>query len=366
MLHTCVLYGKSFEKLTLNEILNTSLRLRPGDYVRVKSPKEILDTLDELGSFERLPFMPEMLDLCGKVYPVISRADKTCDTATRTGGRQLTNTVHLAGQRCSGSNHGGCQAACLLFWKEVWLEVLPSADHVRDSIAYPHGELEAAAMSLSAHTSSFGNPSAGESPVYSCQATRLPEFTEPLSPWDMRQYWRDFNSNRVGIGRLFKVAFYSMYTKIIATGFAYRIWVGLFDAIQRLRKRPPWPYRSGALDTTPTEHLNLAVGELVRVKAFDEILKTLNKNNKNRGLFFDAEMVRFCGKTYRVQGRVDKIINEETGQMMNFGNPCIILEDVWCSSDWSPCRRLCPRAIYHYWREIWLERVPENMAAKIP
>lgn len=353
-------------KPELTETPNPSLGLRPGNFVRVKSPKEILATLDENGSFDRLPMMPEMLDFCGKVYRVVSRADKTCDTATRTGGRKLANTVHLEGQRCNGSNHGGCQAACLLFWKEAWLEVIPSADDAHESIAYPNEELEAVTATLSPHSLSLGTSTSSESPIYACQATRLPEFTQPLSPWDMRQYWRDFKNNNVGLGRLCKVAFYSVYSKIVSTGFGYRFWVGLFDSIQKRRKRPLWPYRSGTLSTTPTERLDLVVGELVRVKPFDGILQTLNGDNKNRGLFFDAEMVRFCGKTYRVQSRVGKIINEETGEMMKFGNPCIILEDVWCSSDWSPCRRLCPRSIYHYWREIWLERVGDGTAAKVP
>jgi hypothetical protein len=39
-------------------------------------------------------------------------------------------------------------------------------------------------------------------------------------------------------------------------------------------------------------------------------------------------------------------------------HPCIILEDVVCQSRYSTCRMLCPRSIYPYWREIWLERVP--------
>jgi hypothetical protein len=31
-----------------------------------------------------------------------------------------------------------------------------------------------------------------------------------------------------------------------------------------------------------------------------------------------------------------------------------------CEARYSVCRRFCPRAIYPYWREIWLERVPEG------
>ena len=36
--------------------------------------------------------------------------------------------------------------------------------------------------------------------------------------------------------------------------------------------------------------------------------------------------------------------------------PCIILSNVVCMADF---HRSCPRKIYAYWREIWLERVPE-------
>jgi hypothetical protein len=36
--------------------------------------------------------------------------------------------------------------------------------------------------------------------------------------------------------------------------------------------------------------------------------------------------------------------------------PCVILSDVVCVADF---HRSCPRKIYAYWREIWLERVPE-------
>jgi hypothetical protein len=42
--------------------------------------------------------------------------------------------------------------------------------------------------------------------------------------------------------------------------------------------------------------------------------------------------------------------------MITMKTPCIILSDVVCTADF---HRSCPRAIYAYWREIWLERIPE-------
>ena len=52
--------------------------------------------------------------------------------------------------------------------------------------------------------------------------------------------------------------------------------------------------------------------------------------------------------------RVERIIDEKSGRMLRFKNPCIVLDDVTCPGAY---HRQCPRGIYQYWREIWLERV---------
>ena len=93
----------------------------------MKSADEIFATLDERRCLDSLPFMPEMLKFCNRRFIVYKRADKTCDTIAKTGGRRLFNTVHLGtlgspeGIRCDGAAHGGCEAGCLLFWNEAWL-----------------------------------------------------------------------------------------------------------------------------------------------------------------------------------------------------------------------------------------------------
>ena len=332
------------------------LRLRPGDYVRVKAPEAIAATLDDDNCLDRMPFMPEMLAACGKTFRVAARADKTCDTATQTGGRGLTNTVHLEGERCDGSAHGGCQAECLNFWKEAWLEHVDGAQG--DNAAPADGAAAEQVRERLMRTSVTSGE--GEEPVYSCQATMLPEYTTPLSPWAFGQYWRDLTTNRVGLGRMLRVAFLSAYGALVSSGVAHRLWVGIYDSVQRMRGKQPWPQKTGTLKKTPTGTLGLEVGDMVRVKQLEEILETLDTAGKNRGMRFDAEMVRFCGKTLRVHSRVEKIIHEGNGKMLDMKSPCIILEGSWCSSDWSDCRRFCPRSIYHYWREIWLERVPES------
>ncbi|MEO1201631.1 MAG: hypothetical protein AAFX10_02910 [Pseudomonadota bacterium] len=332
--------------------------LRPGDQVRVKSPEAILATLDERGRLDNMPFMPEMFDACGRTFSVYARADKTCDTATQTRGRRLSDSVHLTGERCDGSAHGGCQAECLNFWKSAWLE---RSDADADDIAYPAEQIGMARERLDAFTSTNDDGTT----VYSCQATELPNYTTLLKGSEIGQYWDDFTKNGIGLGRMLRVFFNAAYHRLVRSGVGYRFWVSLYNGMSKMLGGHPWPYRPGPHEKkTPTGSLDLQVGEHVRVKSLDEIVATLNKEGKNRGMSFDAEMVRYCGKVFRVHSRVDRLINEGTGVMIDIQNPCIILEDVWCSSDWSACRRFCPRSIYHYWRELWLERVDDSGASK--
>ena len=89
--------------------------------VEVRSEEEILRTLDADGKLDGLPFMPEMLGFCGRRYRVRARAHKACDTIDWQQFRRMDSAVHLENLRCDGSAHGGCQAGCLIYWKEAWL-----------------------------------------------------------------------------------------------------------------------------------------------------------------------------------------------------------------------------------------------------
>lgn len=136
-----------------------------------------------------------------------------------------------------------------------------------------------------------------------------------------------------------------------------------YDKVRWLWAGSPFPRHTGTIPEgrpTPTGTLNLQPGEMVRVKSHEEILQTLNAGSKNRGMWWDAELVPYCGGTYKVLKRVTKIINEQTGKMQEMKNPCIILDSVVCQARYSGCRMFCPRSIYPYWREIWLERVGQS------
>jgi len=342
----------------VNEVLN----LRVGERVWVKNRQDILATLDQGGMLDRLPFMPEMLQYCGREFAVFKRADKTCDTIEKSGNRRVMHTVHLEGVRCDGSAHGGCGARCLMYWKEAWLE-RPSSDVASSrlggpEVSHPAGSsallTEAQLLATTTRPSEEGSEG-GE--VYRCQVTDLRNFSTPLSSWDIRQYLRDLCCGNIGAGEVLSALLFRAYQRMMKLP-GLRVWLWMYDAFQKFRGGVPFPYKGGRLEgKTPSDKLNLQPGELVQIKTHDEILNTLDTNNKNRGLWFDAEQVPYCGKTARVLCRVEKIINERTGKMMKLPNDCLILEGVYCRAHYSSNRLFCPRSIYSYWREIWLTRV---------
>lgn len=322
---------------------DTALNLLVGEIVEVRGPEEILATLDEQGTLEALLFMPEMLQWCGKRFRVSKRADRTCDTIENTGMRRMKNTVHLENLRCDGEGHGGCQAGCLVFWKEAWLERVLHRNGDRDGRPV---EIEAARAYLMQFARQAPGPDDSVEATYSCQATELRKATCELKDPEWRQVLRDLLSGTLSVTQVVQV-----------------LLIRLFNRIQAFRGGLRYPSLGvgsgfgGRSSKTPRRVLDLVPGEYVQVRNTDEIRETLDEDNKNRGLKFDMEMVRYCGGRYRVQKRVEKIINERTGKMMQLPNDCVILDNVVCTAEF---HQLCSRSIYPYWREIWLRRAEED------
>ncbi len=330
------------------------LDLKAGEVVEVRSAEEILATLDERGALENLPFMPEMLAYCGRRFRVFKRADKTCDNIKAWSIRRIRHTVHLQDLRCEGEEHGGCQAGCLIYWKEAWLKRAPDLVHVA-SAESPAGGARAPKnlVTLDSIYRASRTVRDGEE-VYSCQATEVRNFSSHLPWWDLRQYWRDVRSGNLRPGWSGGSRSEHVLEMVLSAWELVRaVLIGVFNAVQEVRHEIRYPWVEGTLKKTPKAELNVQPGELVEVLSRDEIIATLDKENRNRGLLFDAEMLRYCGGIYRVVRRVHQIVDERTGKMVYMKNPCIVLEGVYCRSDY---HRLCPRAIYIYWRENWLKR----------
>lgn len=335
------------------------LNLKAGDWVELRSQEEILATLDSTGRLENLPFMPEMLQYCGKRLRVSKRADKTCQYIVGWSIRRVRDCVHLEGIRCDGTGHGGCEAGCLIFWKEAWLKrsannLVAPEDLRQTSAVAAVGSGQCLADNIMAASQSM-NP--GGEAVYSCQATDVYNFSSHMRIWDPRQYIRDLRAGNLasGLARDSR-AQRSLDLVLSILRVLSAMIVGLFNEVQLRRHGVLYPFIAGKLEKTPLEILNLQPGELVQIRSKEEIIATLDHRNRNRGLLFDFEMLTYCGGIYRVLRRVNRAIDEKTGRMLHMKYPCIVLEGVACRSDY---HRLCPRSIYHYWREGWLKRAAD-------
>ena len=137
--------------------------------LRVRSADEILSTLDSDGTVDGLLFMPEMLKYAGREFRVEASAHKTCDGAS--GIRQMDRTVHLAGLKCDGSALGGCQAGCLLFWREEWLRSATEAQ--TDDTIITEDTVETLARNTRLQTRT-ANPSIGVKPLISAERLTVP------------------------------------------------------------------------------------------------------------------------------------------------------------------------------------------------
>ncbi|ROO82734.1 hypothetical protein EDD29_0217 [Actinocorallia herbida] len=320
----------------------TDATFRAGDRVEVRPVAEIMATLDAAGELDSMPFMPEMLRFCGRRMTVQKVAHKICDVIEQTGLRRLDDAYILTGARCDGSAHGGCETACTLFWRSAWLRPVDPA--AADPVPPEPVTLPIVGIGATVRETPDGTR-------YRCQATEILRAAPGhVKLKDLDQYVRDVRTGNAGAFAVLRALFF-----------------GLFNRWQKLSRRLPralrirggleWGWVDGrAGRTTPVATLDLKPGELVRVKTIEEINATLNAGKLNRGMGFDEEMSRFCGRTARVRSRVARCLDERTGQMMEMKTPAVILEGLFCEGAYGAN---CPRAYVPFWREIWLDRVDD-------
>jgi len=304
----------------------TAPKLFPGDFVEVKSMPEILATLDRDGSLDKLPFMPEMAEYCGKRFRVSRRITKICTSGTGYSERVFrgNDVVFLDGLRCSGADHDGCQKACMIFWRQAWLR------RVEDLPA------PALATSQNAQPLCTRLKTRLDAETYFCQASQLLKAAAPLSKKGrLMNCFSDIPARNSSIPQM---------AQRLGTWFYWKIRRKLFGL-----------YARGQSKSTPVESLNLQPGEWVEVKPIESIIPTLDERAQNRGLWFAPDMRLLCGKRTRVASRIDKIIVDGTGKMRTLHNT-VHLEGSVCGCTQVAAFGGCSRCELAYWREIWLRR----------
>src|SRR5882724_2811801 len=309
---------------------NTEIEIRAGDWFVVKQPAEIAASLDSAGTLDGLPFMPEMLEYCGRRVRVLRKAEKSCVEIP--GGSYpirefINNDVFLLdGLRCSGDDHDGCQRRCMFFWKSAWLTKATE-------IVSEEAPADRERASLRSRLKTKISPDR-----YFCQSTELVRSTV-LTPIGaariLAKCIRDVASGAVSVSEMFWLVTVPLYRKLR----------------DRLVGRP---FLKGDLKQTPVGDLRLQPGEIVEIKSLEEMRQTLDSRGRNRGLVCDIELGKFSGTRYRVLSRLDQMVSESDGRMRKLQGT-VILDGNMCM-----CARVlggCPRLEFCYWREIWLKRV---------
>lgn len=312
-------------------ISDLSSAIMVGDTVEVRGPSEISETLDSDGALDGLPFMPEMLEYCGKRFKVIHKASRTCvafmsrDLSLRMAQFAQDDVFFLEGLRCNGIDHDGCGRGCRIFWKSAWLR---KVDGTGDGEPVPGEDAEQLRRRLKVKC---------EESCYFCQSTQLSKATGTIT-------------------RAQKVL--KVYDDLCSGGCTgtEAVMATAGPVVRKLAKMVKGASSDGNLSKVPGGALDLQPGELVEVRSFREIEETLDSQGKHRGLAFVPDMKRYCGRRYRVLRRLDRMILEHSGEMAEVKDT-VLLEENTCTFDHTFGG--CPRNEFNYWREIWLRRVTE-------
>lgn len=309
--------------------------LRGGDWVQVKDLEEIVRTLDADGTLDGLPFMPEMVQYCGRQFQLGRRARKTCleyvsHHVTVIGMREFCGDPLwvIDGLRCSGNDHDGCQRGCLIFWKSEWLKKLSTAGPTVSPFVVN-------TVTPSPTLKTKENPDR-----YFCQSTELLRVTKPLSLGGrFRICFSEVVSGDVGVLEMLKRIITPIFWKAINTFVKPR-------------------YVVGPLEKTPLIRMDLKPGEMVEVKSAEGIRQTLNRKGCNRGLRYDHGLNQFCGTRHRVRDRLDRIIVESTGRMVKIEGT-VTFDDTTCGCYMNALGG-CTRQDLVYWREAWLKPIEQT------
>ena len=298
-----------------------------GDAVEIRSLKEIEATLDERGCLDGMPFQPEMLRFCGRSGRVFRSIDKIYDYGRTRLMRRLDGCVLVSALRCAGADHGGCQARCYMIWKTEWLrrpgESAAPQPVARGGLVAPTRVIEPSADGV-------------ERERFLCQFTELHAASRPMGAWEIGKEFRPLVAGNV-----------TLRTWVVGLATRY------FNLVQGLRGGTGFPALPRIKAAISIETMPLAPGDTVVVRPITEIASTLNDKGKHRGLWFDRDQIKHCGKTRTVLARVERIIDDAHGQMLSMKTPCILLEEVDYSGE---VLNFNAQHDLFFWREAWLEK----------
>jgi hypothetical protein len=100
----------------------------------------------------------------------------------------------------------------------------------------------------------------------------------------------------------------------------------------------------------------LEPGDIVIVRSKEEILETLDENNKLEGCGFMEEMWKFCNTQQKVLKRVNYFFDERNSKFYKTKD-IVLLKGNHCSGKLSKLMPRCDRSCYYFWKERWLKKI---------
>jgi len=299
-----------------------------GDLVEIRTWEEIRSTLDEQGCLDGLPFMPEMLAMCGRRAYVFRCMHRLFDYRKTRRMRHMEGAVLLVGAVCDGLGHGACEAACHTIWKSAWLRRVGRNDVMTGARALTDRSDPIEDLVLRSGT---------QAPRHVCQLTQLNAASRPVRSWSAANFLRPLIAGNVAP------------TAFIAGWLTY-----LFNEVQHYRQGVGFPAFEAAIKGGGgIEEAGLNAADRVVVRSSAEIRATLNDRLEHRGLWFESDMLKHCGRRCCVQAEVKNLIDIVTGELRAMKTPAYILSDVHFSGE-----RQLFNAQYEplFWRGVWLRR----------
>ena len=101
---------------------SSSDHLQAGDWVRVRTLKEIAAIVNHWGQVKGCAFMPEMAKYCDTTQRVLKPMERFVDERDLLV-KKSRGILFLEGVVCEGTeDFGRCDRSCFHFWREEWLE----------------------------------------------------------------------------------------------------------------------------------------------------------------------------------------------------------------------------------------------------
>ncbi len=321
-------------------------RLLPGDWVRVKSYREIERTLDDEGAFDGCQFTEPMARYCSGEFHVQKRVELYFDELQFRRLR-CRNVVLLDEPVCDGSVHPdgrGCDRSCQFFWKTEWLEKIPE-DERGDPVATPSAP-GGSEIKFRDHGS-----------LNQCQImTTGAGGWEPWT-WKLRRRMWVLTSRARNI--------YRHLTRIVPDR--------KFSLVHSpLPHCQPWETKHATRDSplaveieTTAETLwnTVRPGDLVRVRRKVEIDQTLDDRGYHKGCYFMPSMAHYYEQHFRVLRRVSLFYDEALGKLVQCRN-LVALDGAFCDGSGNPATSGCDRMCFAFWRTEWLEPVEDSVSGE--